>query len=87
MSIKFDYFTCACLSPDHTLRVSQDDSQVDIEIFIEQRPFLARLKTCFNYLFKQKSGTEFTTCVCTLNKEDVQRLADYLDNAVLRDKT
>lgn len=79
---EFKYFTCACFTPDHTMRVAKNDwgdhQEVDFEIFIEQRSFWSRLKACFNYLFFKKVNNELTTCVCTMSVEKAQELAKYL---------
>jgi hypothetical protein len=79
---EYKYFTCACFTPDHTMRVTRTNwsghEEVDFEIFIEQRSFWSRLKSCFRYLFFQKVNSELTTCVCTMSIEKAQELAKYL---------
>jgi uncharacterized Fe-S cluster-containing radical SAM superfamily protein len=79
MPIKFEYFTCACSTPEHTMRVwlDEEDGEAYIEIYKHTPSFFYRITKAVKYLFQ--IGDDCNTVTETvLDKQQVQQLKQLL---------
>lgn len=84
--IKFEYFECTCLSPEHTLRFWYDseENELSTEIYLDQyHNIFKRILIAIKYIFGYKSKYGDWDC-WILKNEDCERLRKLLDQ--VRDK-
>jgi len=73
------YFTCACSSMEHTLRLSYyDDEEIYLEIFLDSGPWYKRLVNGIKYIFGFKSRYGDFGC-WGLRPSDATRMKEMLE--------
>jgi hypothetical protein len=79
MSIEFEYFTCSCLAPEHTMRiwVDKEDGEATIEVYKYTPSFLHRITKAVQYIFQIGNDCNAVT-ETILNRQQAQQLKQLL---------